>query len=90
MESRAARHTEVSYFSWLGGAQVVHVRMRTSRCTQWVVSSICCSWCIMGLVVQMCSGPAVLYGSFARHRWLLPSRAGVEKGGNEIGSASFD
>ena len=32
---------------WVGGAQVVHVRMRTSRCINLVVSSFCCSWCIM-------------------------------------------
>ena len=40
---------------WVGGAQVVHVRMRTSRCTHLVVSSLCCSWCIMGSSFK-CSG----------------------------------
>ena len=65
---------------WVGGAQVVHVRMRTSRCIHLVVSSLCCSWCIMRLVVQMCRmvRPCCMVASRDIVR-LLPSRAGGER-----------
>ena len=62
---------------WVGGAQVVHVRMRTSHCSNLVVSSLCCSWCIMGSSFK-CSGSSggVMYLASRDIVRLLPSRAG--------------
>ena len=69
---------------WVGGAQVVHVRMRTSHCSNLVVSSLCCSWCVMGSSFK-CAGMVgvVQYLASRDIVRLLPSRAGGE--GTELG-----
>ena len=65
---------------WVGGAQVVHVRMRTSHCSNLVVSSLCCSWSVMGSSFKCAGSSAPCVPSFARHRWppALPRGGGKE------------
>ena len=89
MASRAAKAHRSQLHRWVGGAQVVHVRMRTSPCIHLVVSSLCCSWCIMRLVVQMCRmvRPCWYLASRDIVRCCPPARGG--KGGNEQLSLRF-
>ena len=64
------------------------MRMRTSHCSNLVVSSLCCSWCVMGSSFK-CAGMVgvVQYLASRDIVRLLPSRAGGEKEGTRLATS---